>query len=118
MPRDLNDKNYKPWREAVLVRDGRRCRRCSSVVSLEVHHIKPWKNNKKLRYAVSNGVTMCAECHLSMRGKESEFVEQCQQERSDNRAMLLRILAAREIPPSVSNNDDSPAGAARPPENE
>lgn len=32
-------------------------------IRLEAHHIKSWKNYPKLRYKVSNGKTLCYECH-------------------------------------------------------
>ena len=48
--------------------DGFKCAECGETKELQVHHIKPWKNNKELRYVVSNGITLCRKCHLKAHG--------------------------------------------------
>lgn len=68
---DLHDRNslrYKEWRTSVFVRDGFRCQKCGTRRDIQAHHIKTWKNNKELRYEVSNGVTLCRDCHLQEHG--------------------------------------------------
>lgn len=54
---------YKKWREAVLGRDKHSCVQCGSREKLHCDHIKPWKYFPDLRYEISNGRTLCAECH-------------------------------------------------------
>lgn len=61
---DRNSSRYKEWRKAVFERDGFHCVKCGTKKDLQAHHIKPWKNNKALRYEVSNGVLLCRKCHL------------------------------------------------------
>ncbi len=65
---DYNDyrhtKKYKNWRVKVFIRDDYTCQKCQQIGGqLEAHHIKSFKNYKKLRYRLSNGVTYCLKCH-------------------------------------------------------
>ena len=60
---------YYEWRTKVFERDNWTCQTCGArskarePVYLEAHHIKSWVKYKKLRYELSNGVTLCRECH-------------------------------------------------------
>lgn len=60
---------YKKWRSGVFERDNWICQTCGArsktgePVYLEAHHIKGWAKYPKLRYVVSNGITLCEECH-------------------------------------------------------
>jgi 5-methylcytosine-specific restriction endonuclease McrA len=68
---DLHDRNsqrYKDWRISVFQRDRYRCQKCGTQKDIQAHHIKSWKNNKDLRYVVSNGITLCRKCHLEAHG--------------------------------------------------
>lgn len=65
---DRNSSRYKEWRKAVFERDGFHCVKCGTKKDLQAHHIKPWKNNKALRYEVSNGMILCRKCHLKEHG--------------------------------------------------
>lgn len=62
-----NDRNYPEyirWRKEVLERDNYACQSCGkSGSSLEVHHIKSFRYYPKLRTKLSNGITLCKECH-------------------------------------------------------
>ena len=65
--------DFNEWRMMTLGRDLFTCRICGARgIKLEVHHIKTWADNASLRYSVSNGITLCCKCHLSVRGKEKE----------------------------------------------
>jgi 5-methylcytosine-specific restriction endonuclease McrA len=63
------DKKYKEWRSKVFARDNWTCQTCSGKseigkpIYIEPHHIKGWAKYPKLRYELSNGVTLCKECH-------------------------------------------------------
>lgn len=58
----------KAWRAAVLNRDGHRCVRCDRpcphpLAHHEADHIKPVARFPRLALAISNGRTLCRECH-------------------------------------------------------
>ena len=58
---------YKLWRNAVFERDGWTCIGCGQKGGiLQADHIKPWKLYPELRYKVSNGRTLCKECHKNL----------------------------------------------------
>lgn len=55
---------YKIWREQVFKRDNFTCQKCKKRGGkLEAHHIKSWKQYPKLRFKISNGLTLCFKCH-------------------------------------------------------
>ena len=60
--------HYKEWRMAVFKRDQFQCQKCGTKGDLQAHHIKPWKDCKRERYDVSNGITLCRKCHLEAHG--------------------------------------------------
>lgn len=54
---------YKNWRQRVFKRDGFVCQRCGSKGYITAHHIKSFAHYPKLRYRLSNGLTLCETCH-------------------------------------------------------
>jgi 5-methylcytosine-specific restriction endonuclease McrA len=59
-----NTPEYKAWRTAVFERDKYTCQECGLFhCVLNAHHIKPYKKYPKLRFDISNGVTLCFNCH-------------------------------------------------------
>jgi hypothetical protein len=57
-------KDYKDWRASVFSRDKFKCLSCGQVGgNLEAHHIKKFNDFPKLRYEISNGETLCLQCH-------------------------------------------------------
>jgi hypothetical protein len=60
---------YKRWRKAVFERDNYTCKHCGARsakekgVWLEADHIKPFAYFPELRFTLSNGRTLCRECH-------------------------------------------------------
>lgn len=59
-----NTKEYIEWRTNVFKRDNFTCQICGQVGRiLNAHHIKSFAKYKKLRHTVSNGITLCKECH-------------------------------------------------------
>ena len=59
-----NCESYRKWREAVFERDNYTCQECGNRgVQLQAHHIKSYSYYPKLRYKLSNGKTLCLECH-------------------------------------------------------
>lgn len=54
---------YRTWRNEVLLRDDYKCVVCGSTDELNVDHIRPFSKFINLRFDVSNGRTLCLECH-------------------------------------------------------
>lgn len=53
----------KEWRKKVFDRDGYKCTDCGSKDYIEADHIKPFAYFPELRFELSNGRTLCRECH-------------------------------------------------------
>lgn len=71
-PYHTQDYLYKEWRTAVFERDSYTCRRCGGGGDLRAHHIKGWTRFPSLRYEVSNGKTLCVECHDRLHRKRAK----------------------------------------------
>lgn len=56
-------KEFKTWRDAVVTRDNNTCVVCGSNNSVHAHHIIPFYRYPEHRYNVSNGITLCIDCH-------------------------------------------------------
>lgn len=74
----FKDPQYLAWRNAVLERDKYICQECGRQCKkyekgLAAHHIKPYAEFPNLRLEVSNGKTLCRQCHMKLHGKEYEI---------------------------------------------
>jgi len=60
-----NSFEYKQWRTDVFFRDKFICQHCGYDKGgrLEAHHIKSYAKYPDLRFDVSNGITLCWNCH-------------------------------------------------------
>lgn len=55
-------KNYREWlREVKFIE---RCAICGSSHNLAAHHLESYRNNPELRLEPTNGVCLCAKCHV------------------------------------------------------
>ncbi len=55
---------YYRWRKSVLERDNYTCIFCNNNnAKLQVDHIKPFALFPELRFELSNGRTLCVDCH-------------------------------------------------------
>jgi|GEM_PF-2269821 len=70
---EMDTPEYKSWRYAVLARDNFTCQLTQSKEGLQVHHVVPWSQNEKLRYNVSNGITLCRSAHEMVTGHEDKY---------------------------------------------
>jgi len=54
----------REWRTAVFIRDAFTCQECGKVGGrLNADHIQPYGQYPELRFALSNGRTLCVACH-------------------------------------------------------
>jgi 5-methylcytosine-specific restriction endonuclease McrA len=61
---------YYSWRMAVLRRDKFTCQICRDKGDrMEAHHIKSFKSYPELRTVLSNGITLCYDCHKKVHSK-------------------------------------------------
>lgn len=66
--------DYAIWRDSVFVRDNYTCALCSRRgTKLAAHHIKQFAKHPDLRLTVSNGITLCWDCHSKIRGSEEKL---------------------------------------------
>ena len=84
---------YREWRASVYKRDRYTCQKCGDGIGakLAAHHIDGYKENEELRTELSNGVTLCSECHNKFhsiygRGHNTsqQFAEFMENDWSDN----------------------------------
>lgn len=60
---DMGRKNYREWRKSVFERDNYKCIWCGSTENLNADHILPYSLFPELRYEITNGRTLCEDCH-------------------------------------------------------
>ena len=54
----------REWRTTVFKRDDFTCRACGVKGGrLQAHHVKAFKAHPELRHVLSNGLTLCLDCH-------------------------------------------------------
>lgn len=68
-----NSKKFFDWRDSVYARDNYTCQGCGAKESLCAHHIARWKDSKELRFEISNGITVCRECHFEIHSHDDDY---------------------------------------------
>jgi 5-methylcytosine-specific restriction endonuclease McrA len=73
--RNFDDPVYKDWRLSVYKRDKFTCQMpgCKSKRQIQAHHIRKWSTASALRYDLDNGITLCRQCHDSIRESEEYY---------------------------------------------
>ena len=67
--RARNSTYYREWRLAVFERDNYICQTCGQLGGyLQSHHLESFAKNLALIFDVSNGLTLCADCHSKLPG--------------------------------------------------
>jgi len=79
---DGRKEKYNEWRKVVFLRDNFTCQICGKYACyLNVHHIKSQSKHPELKYDISNGITLCYNCHTKKhpngfrRGTEADLQE-------------------------------------------
>lgn len=67
---------YKDWRLAVFTKDGFACVGCGDNRgrNLQAHHIMSFADYPDLRFDVSNGITLCKQCHAKLHPKLKNYI--------------------------------------------
>ena len=61
-----NSLEMKIWRAKVFKRDKYTCQHCKEAGGiLNAHHIKPFASYPELRFELTNGLTLCKNCHIA-----------------------------------------------------
>lgn len=61
-----NTYEYRMWRRQVFERDDYTCQVCGKTnCYVTAHHVKSFALHEKLRFDMTNGITLCEECHMS-----------------------------------------------------
>lgn len=62
------------WTITVFSRDNFKCVECGARRNLQAHHIKPWATHPRLRFFISNGMTLCRRCHAKKHPKQAQLI--------------------------------------------
>ena len=70
-----NSKEYRNWRTYIYERDKYTCQMCDKIGGkIEAHHIRRYCDYPELRFIEDNGITLCRECHYSVKDDEIGYV--------------------------------------------
>lgn len=56
-------RRWQVLRQAILERDGWKCRCCGSLCRLEIDHVKPVRTHPELSFTPANLQALCGPCH-------------------------------------------------------
>ena len=62
--RDMFNGEIRKWRDKVYARDNYTCQRCfEHGGELNAHHLNSWDKHPEERFDLTNGITLCVDCH-------------------------------------------------------
>jgi hypothetical protein len=67
---------YQGWREAVFQRFGQKCIRCGHAGNIHAHHVMPVEDYPELAFEPTNGVPLCGNCHVAIKGDELSHADE------------------------------------------
>jgi transposase-like protein len=73
--RYYGSRDYRKWRSHIFQRDNYTCQMCKkqSEGDIEAHHIITVEENPNKIVEKTNGITLCENCHRSIKGEEKKF---------------------------------------------
>lgn len=84
---------HQKWADAVISRDGAKCRHCGADdLELHAHHIKSFQDYPDLRFDIDNGLTLCFRCHLALHA-----------------ALKAKSVNSGNIPPGQAEDNPEPS---------
>ena len=69
------------WSTAIYERDGYRCTACGGRGRLHAHHIEGWAAAPQRRFDLSNGTTLCIECHADQHPEHAALIRKARYHR-------------------------------------
>lgn len=87
---------YRAWREAIFARDNWTCQKCfrRGGITIHAHHIKEFAKHPELRNELSNGLTLCKDCHYDIHRRKPK---PCRTEKFKSRP----AVATSEMSPTM-----------------
>jgi hypothetical protein len=73
--------NHVTWSRKIKKRD-KMCQTCGTSCRLVAHHIKSWVQYPEFRYDLTNGKTLCEQCHKDIKIKQNPAQKQSNQDYS------------------------------------
>ena len=104
-----NSKKFFDWRDSVYKRDDYTCQGCGAKESLCAHHIVRWKDSKELRFELTNGLTVCRECHFEIHSHDDDYGMSGKSHSNDAK----QKMSVAKIGVSPSNKGRSASAEAR-----
>ena len=86
---------HAAWSKAIRARDKYECQECGckDKKKLHAHHIKDWESYHELRYNITNGETLCRECHAKRHPEFAHLILKLHRVKTD---MTKRVLKRRK----------------------
>ena len=74
--RARHTKDLRVWKNGVKERDNYTCQHCRSKDELHAHHIIHWTKDESKRFELSNGLTVCIDCHGKIHDRSFKKISQ------------------------------------------